>query len=151
MSNTNIEKNLKNLLKDSTCNPERVLYTITNNKGYGGFHLVNIVKNKNNILQIKNRTNIRKRSLKGALSTLGAGKDGTVYIGCLDQACKRMIAIKTAKEGLIIRADCREENKKNKKEEEEKEKEEDEKEEEEEDDCREDEKEDEKEEYKEYE
>ena len=44
-----IEKNLKKLLKDSTCNPERVLYTITNNRGYGGFHLVIIIKNKNMI------------------------------------------------------------------------------------------------------
>ena len=79
----NFKKELGGLVKNA-CNPGKFLYALSNNRGYGGFHLVDIKK-------IKSRR---------GLAFLGKGVQGRIYIGCMDKECKKMVAIKVAEDGL---------------------------------------------------
>jgi hypothetical protein len=80
-------------LKKQGCNPGKVFFTITNKKGNPGFKLRQIIQY--NPIRFKNYA---KRGLvtKKGITEIGKGKEGTVYIGCLDQNCKKEIAIKVA-------------------------------------------------------
>jgi hypothetical protein len=95
---SNIKKNLENILQNSICHPERVLYSLANNNGYGGFHLTEIVENKT-LLKTSARKNKHPRLVQG-LAKIGKGVEGFTFIGCLDTKCQRMLAIKVAKTGL---------------------------------------------------
>jgi len=89
----NIGKNLKNLLKDSACEPEKVMHAIVNNRGYGGFRTMNIINSKTNSLNIVPRKNV-KVSEKIGLGFIGKGEFGTAFIGCINSKCKKQVAIK---------------------------------------------------------
>ena len=99
MNRNTLGKNLKNMLKNASCNPERVLFSLSNNKGYGGFHLMDITY-LGTSLSIVKRGNIVPQLHQG-LAKLGEGAEGHAYIGCLDTSCNRMVVIKVAKDGLM--------------------------------------------------
>jgi hypothetical protein len=95
---SNIKKNLANILQNSICHPEKVLYSLANNNGYGGFHLTEVVENKSQI-KTAPRKNKHPRLVQG-LAKIGKGVEGFTFVGCLDTKCQRMLAIKVAKTGL---------------------------------------------------
>ena len=97
--NNSIGKNLKNMLQNSMCHPERVLFALVNNKGFGGFHLLNVISTNKHVLGVRPRTNIKPRLAQG-LGELGKGAEGFAFIGCLDTGCTKMVVIKVAKNGL---------------------------------------------------
>jgi hypothetical protein len=98
LNRNTIGKNLKELVADSMCNPERVLFSLANARGYGGFHLTHVVANGPS-LRVRTRNNI-KPALHQGIAKLGKGVEGIAFIGCLDTKCDRMVVIKVAKTGL---------------------------------------------------
>ena len=98
MNRNKIGKNLKELVADSMCHPERVLFSLANARGYGGFHLTHVVANGPS-LRIRARNNI-KPALHQGIAKLGKGVEGIAFIGCLDTKCSRMVVIKVARTGL---------------------------------------------------
>jgi hypothetical protein len=105
MSN-NTGRQLVNFIKNNPCRPDKLLYSMVNNNAMGGIHLVDMYVNNAGKLGLKSKKNKRITVVKGrGLGRIGKGADGAVYIGCLDDRCKKMIAIKYAKNGLKIEYD----------------------------------------------
>jgi hypothetical protein len=86
------------MLSTSMCEPEKVLFTLANNKGYGGFHLTHVVL-QGTVLSTETRKNIVP-ALKQGIAKLGEGVEGIAFIGCLDTKCERMVVIKVARNSL---------------------------------------------------
>lgn len=95
---SNIKKKLEDILQNSICHPEKVLYSLANNNGYGGFHLTEIVQNKTIIKPVPKKN--KKSSLVQGLAKIGKGVEGYTYVGCIDTKCQYILAIKVAKSGL---------------------------------------------------
>ena len=98
MSNTG--KKLKNFLKNKACNPKNVMYSLRNNTNLGGFHLVDINVNANGPLKLVPKKN-KNPTIKPGLGRLGKGAEGIAYIGCIDDKCEKMIAIKASRPGSL--------------------------------------------------
>lgn len=99
----NFSNELKNFLKNRACNPNKMLYTLQNNKELGGFHLVDIIATAGNSLQLSAKKNKVVTSKKG-LSILGKGAEGVAYIGCLDSNCRKVVVIKVSSQpGLTLK------------------------------------------------
>ena len=97
---SNIGKKLKNFLKNKVCEPRNIMYSLRNNTNLGGIHLVDINANVNGPLRLVNKKN-KKPTIKKGLGKLGRGSDGVVYIGCIDDKCEKMIAIKASRPGSL--------------------------------------------------
>lgn len=97
----NIGKNLEKVLKGAECQPNRVLHSIVNNRGYGGFRVMNIVTSGNG-LNLEPRKTFHVANKKG-LGLLGSGMFGTAYIGCINKNCKKQVAIKIQSKKDILK------------------------------------------------
>ena len=75
---------------DTCLNHESKLYKITNSKGNSGFKLRQIITET----PIRYRNYAKGTRRSGGVTKLASGEEGIVYIGCLDRACKKEIAIK---------------------------------------------------------
>ena len=96
-----MNQELKVFLKNHACQPYKVMHALMNNKRMGGFHLVDIQLTNNGRLGLKQRTN-KKITNRKNIAVLGKGAEGVVFVGCIDNACKKMIAIKSAHDGLKL-------------------------------------------------
>ena len=82
------------LLSGAYCIPERKFKAIrSSNKTYvkGGFHLSEVFVNNDNAIRTKYITNTSEQD---GLALLGAGKDGTVFIGHYGNNINDSVAIK---------------------------------------------------------
>ena len=78
-------------LNKYNCEPAKALYKVTNGSNKAGFRLMKIVSNAPLRLKYK-----RGLTVKDGIGMIGKGAYGTVYIGCIDKACKKEVAIKMA-------------------------------------------------------
>ena len=86
-------KNLVDFLKDKGCQPYDVLHRISNKYKQGGFHLREIIDSNEPPFRAKNYAKSEITKNRG-IAYLGKGKQGIVYIGCIDRDCKKEVAIK---------------------------------------------------------
>lgn len=91
-----IGKILVDFLKDKGCHPYDVFHRISNKYEKGGFHLREIIDSNKPPFRSKNYTKSEIIKNRG-IAYLGKGKQGIVYIGCLDRDCKKEVAIKMGK------------------------------------------------------
>ena len=96
-----MNQELKVFLKNHACQPYKVMHALMNNKRMGGFHLVDIQLTNNGRLGLKQRTN-KKITNRKNIAVLGKGAEGVVFVGCIDNQCKKIVAIKTAHDGLKL-------------------------------------------------
>jgi hypothetical protein len=94
-------KELVNFLKNHACEPFKVMHALMNNKRMGGFHLVDVILTNNGRLGLKQRTN-KKITNRKNIAVLGKGAEGVAFVGCIDTACKKMVVIKAAPNGLKL-------------------------------------------------
>ena len=73
------------------CEPAKALYKVTNGSDGFGFRLMKIVSNAP--LRLKYKPGLKVRD---GIGMIGKGTYGVVYIGCIDKACKKEVAIKMA-------------------------------------------------------
>jgi len=73
------------------CDPARALYKVTDGSNKFGFRLMKIVSDAP--LRLGYASGLKVRD---GIGMIGQGSYGTVYIGCLDRACKKEVAIKMA-------------------------------------------------------
>ena len=73
------------------CEPAKALYKVTNGSNRYGFRLMKIVSEAPLRLGYERGIKIRD-----GIGMIGKGAYGTVYIGCIDKACKKEVAIKMA-------------------------------------------------------
>ena len=73
------------------CEPAKALYKVTNGSDDFGFRLMKIVSNAP--LRLKYKPGLKVRD---GIGMIGKGTYGVVYIGCIDKACKKEVAIKMA-------------------------------------------------------
>jgi serine/threonine protein kinase len=73
------------------CDPEKVLYKMTNGSNKYGFRLMKIVSDAPLRLKYNSAIEVGR-----GIGMIGKGAYGTVYIGCIDKACKKEVAIKMA-------------------------------------------------------
>ena len=92
---------LANFLKNSACEPHKVMHALMNNNKMGGFHLVDIELTKNGTLGLRTKRNKKITDQKG-IAQLGKGAEGLAFIGCIDDKCEKMIVIKSASGGLKL-------------------------------------------------
>ena len=78
-------------LNKYNCDPAKALYRVTNGSNKAGFRLMKIVSNAP--LRLKYKSGLVVRD---GIGMIGKGAYGTVYIGCVDKACKKEVAIKMA-------------------------------------------------------
>ena len=78
-------------LNKYNCDPAKALYKITNGSNNHGFRLMKVVSDAPLRLKYKSGLVIRD-----GIGMIGKGAYGTVYIGCVDKACKKEVAIKMA-------------------------------------------------------
>ena len=78
-------------LNKYNCEPAKALYKVTNGSSDFGFRLMKIVSNAP--LRLKYKPGLKVRD---GIGKIGEGAYGTVYIGCIDKACKKEVAIKMA-------------------------------------------------------
>lgn len=93
--------NLGTFLKNHACEPFKVMHALMNNKRMGGFHLVDVVLLNGGRLGLRQKTN-RKITNRKNIAVLGKGAEGVAFVGCIDTACKKMVVIKTSKNGLKL-------------------------------------------------
>jgi len=97
----NVGKNLGNFLKGAECEPNKVMSAVVNNRGYGGFRIMNIVGSKNS-LNIVPRRNLKTSKGRG-LGLLGSGEFGKAYIGCINKNYKKQVAVKIQTNKSILK------------------------------------------------
>jgi serine/threonine protein kinase len=73
------------------CDPAKALYKATNGSKKFGFRLMSIVSDAP--LRLRYKPSVK---VSDGIGMIGAGAYGTVYIGCIDKACKKEVAIKMA-------------------------------------------------------
>lgn len=73
------------------CDPARALYKVTDGSNRFGFRLMKIVSDAPLRLEYVSGLKVRD-----GIGKIGQGAYGTVYIGCIDKACKKEVAIKMA-------------------------------------------------------
>ncbi len=78
-------------LNKYNCEPAKALYKVTNGSSDFGFRLMKIVSNAP--LRLKYKPGLKVRD---GIGMIGKGAYGVVYIGCIDKACKKEVAIKMA-------------------------------------------------------
>ena len=78
-------------LNKYNCEPAKALYKVTNGSDEFGFRLMKIVSNAP--LRLKYKPGLKVRD---GIGMIGKGTYGVVYIGCIDKACKKEVAIKMA-------------------------------------------------------
>ena len=78
-------------LNKYNCDPSKALYKVTNGSDDFGFRLMKIVSNAP--LRLKYKPGLKVRD---GIGRIGKGAYGVVYIGCIDKACKKEVAIKMA-------------------------------------------------------
>lgn len=89
-----IGRYLMGVLSGAFCIPEsqfKALRSANNRNVRGGFHLSEVYVNQNGALRARSRQNISERA---GLALLGAGEDGTVYIGHFASTKNDPVAIK---------------------------------------------------------
>ena len=96
-----MNRELTVFLKNHACQPYKVMHALMNNKRMGGFHLVDIRITSNDRLGLRQRTN-KKITNRKNIAVLGKGAEGVAFVGCIDNECKKMVAIKTAHDGLKL-------------------------------------------------
>jgi hypothetical protein len=98
-----IGKYLMGVLGGAYCIPERSFRTSNGGNGKnfrGGFHLDEIYTNSNGAIRTKPRSNLSERA---GLALLGAGSDGTVFVGHFSESSNDPVAIKLGpKKALMI-------------------------------------------------
>ena len=97
----NIGKNLAEFLKNNACQPHKVMHALMNNKRMGGFHLLDVHLTNNGRLGLIRKKN-KKITNRKNLAVLGKGAEGVAFVGCIDNACKKMVVIKAANSGLKL-------------------------------------------------
>lgn len=78
-------------LNKYNCDPAKALYKVTNGSNRFGFRLMKIVSQAP--LRLGYESGLKVRN---GIGMIGKGAYGTVYIGCIDKACKKEVAIKMA-------------------------------------------------------
>ena len=78
-------------LNKYNCDPGKALYKVTDGSNRFGFRLMKIVSEAPLRLGYE-----RGLTVRNGIGMIGKGAYGTVYIGCLDKACKKEVAIKMA-------------------------------------------------------
>ena len=78
-------------LDEHNCDPAKALYKVTNGSNKYGFRLMKIVSDAP--LRLNYDPGVKVRN---GIGMIGEGAYGTVYIGCIDKACKKEVAIKMA-------------------------------------------------------
>ena len=78
-------------LNKYNCDPAKALYKVTNGSNRFGFRLMKIVSDAP--LRLGYESGLKVRD---GIGKIGQGAYGTVYIGCIDKACKKEVAIKMA-------------------------------------------------------
>lgn len=73
------------------CDPAKALYKVTNGSNRFGFRLMKIVSEAP--LRLGYESGLKVRD---GIGMIGEGVYGKVYIGCIDKACKKEVAIKMA-------------------------------------------------------
>lgn len=79
------------ILNKYNCEPAKALYKMTNGSNRFGFRLMKIVSEAP--LRLGYESGLKVRD---GIGMIGKGAYGTVYIGCIDKACKKEVAIKMA-------------------------------------------------------
>ena len=93
--------NLAVFLKNSACEPYKVFHSYMNNKRLGGFHLVDVYLTSNGRLALERKKN-KLITFRKNIALLGQGAEGIAFVGCVDDKCKQMVVIKSAKSGLKL-------------------------------------------------
>ena len=78
-------------LNKYNCEPKKALYKVTNGSTDFGFRLTKIVSDAP--LRLKYKPGL---TIRDGIGKIGEGAYGTVYVGCIDKACKKEVAIKMA-------------------------------------------------------
>ena len=78
-------------LNKYNCEPKKALYKVTNGSNRFGFRLMKIVSEAP--LRLGYESGLK---VSDGIGMIGKGAYGTVYIGCIDKACKKEVAIKMA-------------------------------------------------------
>lgn len=78
-------------LNKYNCEPAKALYKVTNGSNRYGFRLMKVVSEAPLRLGYEKGFKVRD-----GIGMIGKGAYGTVYIGCIDKACKKEVAIKMA-------------------------------------------------------
>lgn len=89
-----VGKYLMGILSGAFCIPEsqfKTLRSANNRNVRGGFHLSEVYMNQNGAIRTRARRNVSERA---GLALLGAGEDGTVYIGHFGSTKNDPVAIK---------------------------------------------------------